>query len=324
MNDRRLFSGESNEDLTYKYWKDARSIIRKSADVCIYFKLFRTGEVFFSRPVFKNKELETNTVAYANKDGHDSSYWIPNQSYFFLRDICHKHQHHDAHSDTILVLQQRTLGDLSGWRRNVIYSLHYNIISSKRFGDGPSLVRSLGILGYCESFKKISERRGWTGAPEYNNDALKQSIESRAREVGLLESDKDGRFGRNAARIGLFLGFYGIFVAIIVMMVQPSIEDGTAPQLKKFALAVSLHFPEISLALVVVGAIVSLMILEGPRIEAKNIRRDLFEVVNARRTGSMKLFYFLSSVIAISSIYVGRDVIREAWDFLSQLVELFQ
>ena len=306
INDRKSPNSVIGGKTIYQRWKDARTVVRSHSDIGIYFRLMRTGEVFFSRPLFRDAPTEENTSAYSKKIGNDYSYWISNQFYFFLRDISHRHQHHDPHSDTILVLQRREIEkDSMEWRKNIIYSLHYYIIGSKRHGNVPSLVQSLGILAYCESFESISRRYGVL--PPYNNEALIQSIDSRIREI-------ENRFNRSAIYFGSIIAILAIICTFFAMLVQPADTASDTPDLWSISKFAAKHFIAIVVSLLVAAFLSYVAVRQAPK--SSGFRRGLTELTNAKRHLTMWASFIFSFLIGLESLRFG-------WPMVKAIANLF-
>jgi hypothetical protein len=158
--------------------------VAATADIAVKFKLVRDGSSYFSRPSFADPALEAASTAFAHESGLGFPKWISDQAYFFLRDMCHTHQHHTHEDDTILMLRPYDAKDVR-WRRDIIYSLYYYIIRAKRTDEFNLLYRALGVLAYCRSFKIISSssfREAGLPIGKFNDAALKQSIEAKIAE----------------------------------------------------------------------------------------------------------------------------------------------
>jgi len=181
----------------------AQRAVKKAADIAVHFELSRTGEVYFRAPIFNNSDLEFASNDYAATTGHDFPHWVSTQCYFFLRDVCHRHQHHPPHVDNILVLQYRNPADPVVWRFNIIYSLYYYIVREKRFLDASSIFQASGVLGYAMSFRTIcGEALGDLAIrmPRFDSEALLQSLQARANE----ETWRFRQAADRAARMGVF------------------------------------------------------------------------------------------------------------------------
>jgi hypothetical protein len=155
MNNNRLSMRADRTALLETTFSESETAIKRAADIKIDFWLNRSGEIFLAKPDFQDPDLERASQNYAVDLGHDLSLWMANQTYFFLRDISHGHQHHIPSADTIIILQDRVQGDKITWRRNIIYSLQHYIIRAKRGADAKSLAQAAGVLSYCMSFEAL-------------------------------------------------------------------------------------------------------------------------------------------------------------------------
>jgi hypothetical protein len=79
------------------------------------------------------------------------------QLFFFLRDIGHRHQHHDPYTDTIVDLWPETPRDPFYWKLQTLFSLYRKVISYKRLKAPESFTASLGVTAYAETFRAIIE-----------------------------------------------------------------------------------------------------------------------------------------------------------------------
>jgi hypothetical protein len=107
LNEARLSLAENRNQTLSASFRWADYALRSSADITLDFEIIRDGELKVSIPYFSNPDLAFASRAFAEQDGHDFDKWIADQSYFFIRDIAHQHQHHDEAVDTILILQKR-------------------------------------------------------------------------------------------------------------------------------------------------------------------------------------------------------------------------
>jgi hypothetical protein len=131
--------------------RDAEARIRGSeaALVTVNFALMRTGE---ARLWFHQEYPEFND---------DEHRQIARQAYFFLKDMSHRHVHHDKLDDQITPLirfkngtaEQRLKSEVE-WRRETLWSL--SRLADKRMGSEKlnSLREALGMLAYADAFQK--------------------------------------------------------------------------------------------------------------------------------------------------------------------------
>jgi hypothetical protein len=285
-------------------YRSGKAAAESRADIVLSFRLKRTGEVYFSRPKFRDTELEFASANYAYECGHDFSKWVADQAYFFLRDISHTHQHHRPSSDTILVLQEHDAGDIE-WRKNVVFSLYYYVIKSKRFTDAYSLYQSLGVQAYCKAFKGICQRTlgdKFESIPIFDDDALAQSLSARAQEETAKRTEyltyATMRHSRAANWRTFTLAIIAIVIASLAILIQPRINDqdrSKFPKLHEASDFASEHFLTVIVVCLVVATIV--WIFTGPSWGMRfQWGRDLLEISNVRRTRFV-IFYLCSAIV---------------------------
>lgn len=209
-------------DAAYKWADDA---LKKHADIILEFEIIRDGELRVSLPHFSDQDLAYASRAFAEQDGHDFDKWIADQAYFFLRDISHKHQHHDDAVDTILILQKAGDDDVA-WRRNIIFSLHFYIISARRTRDARSLIRALGILAYYKSFAALSKiKLGdlFNQIPVFQDEALKDSLNAAIDERAFMDGVEQRQTDRTTNFRVMTLAVIAPILALIGVAIQPHI-----------------------------------------------------------------------------------------------------
>lgn len=234
--------GEQVENLFNKGLKT----LNVTADIRIEFVLYRCGDVYFSNPIFRDTQLGKASAEYAAHRGRNFNRWVADQSYFFLRDIAHRHQHHQASSDTLLVLQERDIDAPHRWRRNIVYSLQHYIIRSKRYADGRGVSQAAGVLGYCMSFMEISKRRLIKGdfekMPSYNDNALIQSLQSRLNEEETKLQERSNIFVKSISQRALAVAGFAVFVSFLAIFVQPKVGGNDFPDLQVFSNQIANNF----------------------------------------------------------------------------------
>jgi hypothetical protein len=293
-----------------------------TADISTDFVLNRNGDVFFADPIVKDFSLKHASIDYAKQWGHDFLDWAVNQSYFFLRDVAHRHQHHEYSDDTVIILQKRDSDDVL-WRRRVIYSLFYHIIGTKR-SDGPrAQIRGLGILAYCESFQANCKRRfkdtPSAQFPEFNSAALRASVEARIQEDNFLEATRQYQQARRSlisSNIRNYtIAVLAMVIAVMALLVQPHISGDERERfstLYNLSIFVTVNFFRIGLLLlaifIVVWATTTHLVL------SLAVGRDVLEVSLLRRR-SGAIFFMGLGLVLLSGVI---------WFEWSQIAELFQ
>jgi hypothetical protein len=120
---------------------------------------------------------------------------ISEQLFYFIRDLCHTHQHHAPNSDTIATLQTLKSRNDVNWANNIIYSLYYYIISNKRNSDFRKLKRSIGVISYLDSFRKIVKKHYAKSKinvdlPVFEDKNIEASIISSFDEKQIIDGNK--------------------------------------------------------------------------------------------------------------------------------------
>jgi hypothetical protein len=115
---------------------------------------------------------------------------LASQLFFFLKDIGHRHQHHQETTDQIVLLYEVQGGDDDTWRNNTLFSIYRKVIQIKRDPHISTFSDALGLIAYAESFAKISHDENRDGTqPVYfgkeTSDSIKATqarVERQARE----------------------------------------------------------------------------------------------------------------------------------------------
>ncbi len=115
------------------------------------------------------------------------------QVYFFLKDLCHEHQHHDAKSDSLLPLIESKNGDIDKLYEEVLKSL-YRVALKKRRERSVTEYKSIsGILVYIKSFKSLMKKRAPKLQENFCNDGdnfLSESIQIKSDQLELIQNKK--------------------------------------------------------------------------------------------------------------------------------------
>ncbi|OXE36871.1 MAG: hypothetical protein CGW95_05025 [Phenylobacterium zucineum] len=73
--------------------------------------------------------------------------------YYFVRDLSHRHYHHDSDSDALLQLHPANAADDTTWRRETLYALGRAVLEARRDDDLLSYNRAKGISAYAKAFE---------------------------------------------------------------------------------------------------------------------------------------------------------------------------
>ncbi|MCC8980927.1 hypothetical protein [Bradyrhizobium acaciae] len=310
----------------------ARNLVEQHADIEIEFDLERNGEVYFSQPAFREEALQRASEQLAASDGHNIRKWVADQCYFFLRDATHAHQHHEVTSDTILILQDRK-GDDVQWRKNIIYSLHYAIIRFKRDPDARSALRAMGILAYCKSFVdccKLKLKADYKDFPEFNDDALRLSLQAKADEISAAEQIVSNRQSVSLAKAGtsrtIVLAFVAIVIATIAILIQPRIstqEKDDFPLLFQVSTFAAENFFSFMGASVVVVVVTWLTTAFNVAMDNRRLARSLLEASYVRKRSAIAVF-FVGAVITIGvTLWIFRPAVLSLIETGKEFFKLF-
>lgn len=119
------------------------------------FELYRSGELRLhfdpEAPAYAEAHDDAGDPDDADPEGLIGG--LSKQAYYFIKDISHRHFHHDASSDNILPAFAVRDGDDDGWRRDSLWSLSRAVLEHRRRNALLDHKRALGILAYAESFQ---------------------------------------------------------------------------------------------------------------------------------------------------------------------------
>lgn len=103
-------------------------------------------------------EFEPAETSQTTENMHED---LAAQLYYFIRDLAHRHQHHDAESDQLTTIYpfdaSSPLKDRYTWLRHTYYQLMRQIISWKRLQGDDDLAAATGMLCYARSLVQIAK-----------------------------------------------------------------------------------------------------------------------------------------------------------------------
>jgi hypothetical protein len=206
-------------------YSDLRRVLGWRADAIIDYCLQCNGVVTVGDPCLRDPVLAERSSADAEGLGQSFRVALANQGYFFIRDMAHRHQHHDASSDMLLTLQAapHNLTASEQWKLNIILSLDRFVDDQYRTGDLYSLTRALGVLAYRDSYLRISKIHS-NNLPK--PEQLRQSIEAQIEGHGLHQHPMSIA-GLRFAILALTLTIFGTFVQPKISQTSPSPADHT-------------------------------------------------------------------------------------------------
>lgn len=153
---------------------------------CVEFVIERSGVTTIDNQTGKHCEPTGRLYEeYRNYLLSDSALEVEmvHQSYFFLKDLAHTHQHHHPRTDTITVVHEFTKSDLD-WIIPTLRNMYRKVLEYKRNpnkGDG-TYYASLGVMAYTQSLLNISKdmlsEEEYKKLPVRNHVNIGQSIQA--------------------------------------------------------------------------------------------------------------------------------------------------
>lgn len=134
-----------------KTFRLTTELLTTNASFYTNFELKRNGETIIafddSGSLSEDAPRRPSTMCYQ---------YLCSQLFFFLRDISHRHQHHDYTTDTVIDLHEIPIsGDDIQWRDAVLGDLLRRVIANKRVRNERAIFHSSGIIGYAEAFVRV-------------------------------------------------------------------------------------------------------------------------------------------------------------------------
>ncbi|MBU5635484.1 hypothetical protein KOM00_01925 [Geomonas sp. Red69] len=203
-------------------YQDLLDNIPASCAFFVDFELERTGVVTLTMPDSIEHQISKSAPRLPT-DQYDRSHMeriVCSQLFFFLKDICHNHQHHDPKSDTLVDIHEVN-GDEKKWRSNVLRFLYRKVIECKRDFRPASYNSSLGVLIYAKSFRGISMREIGGGddkffiPPVVQDDLLETAIKAGFQNSSYKIEASDAVAG---ARISRYTAAWTLAVTVILLL----------------------------------------------------------------------------------------------------------
>ncbi|WP_162801424.1 hypothetical protein [Azospirillum brasilense] len=183
------------------------------------FSLSRTGSTTIAIPDDPKTSSNAPSLPKDKPTRAHMMHLMAAQLFFFLRDIGHRHQHHDPKTDTISDLHrvQKNDDDFT-WRLNTLYSMYRKVIDLKRAPHSDTLANAMGVIAYAETFEKICrEELGEVKSkdlPTYYSTQTKDSITAAKSALELSYAEyvrkRDGRRGLLISVLGAVFAFVAL------------------------------------------------------------------------------------------------------------------
>lgn len=228
-----LSAGSSNHNVTSSLEAASRDISEISS-FWVDFRLCRNGETTLC--LNHNERFCANATRILQNAEKSHFYdLLCRQAFYFLKDICHRHQHHSPKTDTLADLYLFT-DDIS-WRRDTLYALYRKIIHFKRNRTEDAVLDSMGTLAYAQSFHAICERNNKNHQlPAFDDESLTCSLEAAYKELTL---EREIRRDRLSVFLAFIFGIIGCLLALLSLLQITDAKIGT-PNPYLVAVAVAL------------------------------------------------------------------------------------
>lgn len=223
---------------------------------------------------------------------------LANQVFFFIKDVSHVHQHHDATHDAITEPTKiEDEADQEKWIVQTKSTLSRAIIRYKRSRNEKQLFRAPGILAYLKSFQTSYGLQDSEGI-SIDLDALEKSLRATIEELKYYEMKKTSRI---QFVFNIFFGVFGFFVSISFIArlgdLGPIIVD---EKIEYFTLLVA-NYPLLTVAFTVLIAILGAVLTH--RIEAENLHKTTRWLMITLQRGSK--FWLAVCAFAASAMFAG-------------------
>ena len=156
------------------------------------FQLERTGELTLSIPTSEDlfrigaHNKVSGKVKYDPESADVAT--LGHQTYMFLKEICHTHQHHPDGNDTMITAHRAdNAADANEWKRQTCRQLHHYVVEYKKHQKPYYAFASCGVISYLESFSRIMEL---PPIQALGFDELKFSIDAKLKELNQKNLEK--------------------------------------------------------------------------------------------------------------------------------------
>jgi len=171
---------------------DSFILFLKSNGIFAEFHLERSGETTVT--LFSQHVVDFSTI-----DG------VANQCFYFLKDIAHRHQHHNPRDDALVRMHLMDAGGT--WRHRTLQSLHGTILEARNFRTRLNVcVDALGIIEYARVFCRMHGKI----FPYFNDDTLAGSLAAKIENLKLEGEHRARRrtyFMYSVELISIFVAF---------------------------------------------------------------------------------------------------------------------
>lgn len=273
------------------------------------FSLHRNGVVEFSVDTQMEVSPEAPRLPGSYAHRKHVEHILAAQLFFFLKDIGHRHQHHDARTDTIVDLYNVSdEGNDLSWRLGTLYSIYRRIISNKRARSVNAYFSSLGLLAYAKAFKHVCKEQlpQWLHhrLPTFYDDALEESV--RASELDMeFRSNKNQE--KNERHRNVILATFGFLFSMLGLLTLTNTRISAVPDPYLIKIAEFL----VSYPLIVSAIILVLIFASYMRPEDQSSSRSIFYFFQPFNQFFTSAFFVLlgASIITAQVYFIYRFLI---------------
>ena len=233
------------------------------------------------------------------------------QVYYFMKDLCHQHQHHDSKSDILLPLvKDNSQNSYKELTNEVLKSLYRTILKMRRTHSEDDYYSMKGMMAYVTSFKEImsqktSLRTTINAFSASGDEKIISSIEAKAGALGAYRERKNKYTSLIPSILSLCLATLGILLAFssVIILSFARTDDNFATEFRgklpsnylDYVIQILNHPLEI---LVILSAILLLIFwLVSPHFNEYRTRNDFM-----RLSYGFKNKYILGTLIILCSI----------------------
>lgn len=235
------------------------------------------------------------------------------QIYYFMKDLCHQHQHHDSKSDILLPLvkgnSQESYKDLT---KGVLKSLYRTILKMRRTHSEDDYYAMKGMMAYVSSFKEImgnksSLRTTLCAFSAKGDEKILSSIEAKA---GALRASRERKnkytalvpsvLSLSIASIGILFAFSSVIILSFARTEENFAKDfkGKLP-LDYVDYVIQILNHPIEIFVVLAAILLTCFWFVSPHFKEHKIRADLM-----RLCYGFKNKYVVGLVIVLSSLFM--------------------
>lgn len=194
------------------------------------FRLHRSGVITIELP--ENMVRVENAPKFPTGEPEKSfmKHLVTAQAFYFLRDIGHRHQHHDPNTDIIVDIHELPERDDLTWRKLTLFGLYRHIIRYKRKYDAEIFYNALGVLAYARAFREICKRDvdgneiNDDEMPLYLSDDLRMSVEA-VHSKAVAERSESARNSEIVRNVLLSVFGLAISLSSVISITEYKIKD---------------------------------------------------------------------------------------------------